>query len=309
MSLIFYSLFFKLDRLCLLSVFISLLAPPPSYQSLFGQVQQAGKQCNKMAQLARHLLLLALGTVGMSVLLAGTVFIPFTMILIGISHMNDCPAEPIPLFLFVGGLVWLSRNIHNVFSKCSFNSSLLAAASSNRTERSASSSARSNARNDLNINRSACAFDCESNVNELGADQTESNNLNNTDCDLHLPSASRTYTCSINTNHEQLLSSSARAASAASDRPTPANRRQTMLHVFWLFWFVAGCAMVYRLFPPEYVDKSKPNYCDQSVYLFAFWLVTSVFIVFGLFVSCLCCVSIAALFSSPAARQRLSAGA
>jgi hypothetical protein len=269
-----------------------------------------------MAQLARHLLLLALGTVGMSVLLAGTVFIPVTMIVVGATHLDDCPAEQIPFFLLVGGSVWFIRNMINLFSKCS--SATSANGTLNRTQRHSTAATRSTgSATAARATGNACTFDCELAAHELQSsdhEQEASNTLTFERVCSHRPSTEPGVSpCMLTTttssaNHSILLPSRT-TRTAAVDRPTHAARRRlAMLHTFWLIWFVGGCVMVYRIFPPEYQDKNKTNYCDQSVYLFAFWLVTSVFIIFGLFVSCLCCVSIAALFSSPAARQRLSSG-
>lgn len=270
----------------------------------------------------------------MSILLAGTVFIPVTMIVVGFTHFNDCPAENIPFFLLIGGLVWFVRNMTNLFSKCSSASE---AASIHLTQRSSSGATisggrsrssstsrlhtRSN-RRPTSIVRSSCSFDCE-----LGTEETEPNITQSGDFE-HRSQTANAYRTSTSSNtgcgstcagtaaaisaHPPTLLTTGRSSTAngsSADRPTHAARRRlAMLHTFWLIWFVVGCVMVYRIFPPEYHDASKPNYCDQTVYLFAFWLVTSVFIIFGLFVSCLCCVSIAALFSTPAARQRLSSG-
>jgi hypothetical protein len=34
------------------------------------------------------------------------------------------------------------------------------------------------------------------------------------------------------------------------------------------------------------------DYCNKTVYLFAFWLITTAYIFLGLFTSCICCFSI-----------------
>ena len=51
---------------------------------------------------------------------------------------------------------------------------------------------------------------------------------------------------------------------------------------------------VYRIYKPEMdpVNALSENYCHRSVYIFAFWLITTAYIFLGLFTSCICCFSI-----------------
>jgi len=191
-------------------------APPPSYQSLFGQVREARKSSKGFVDFIRKLLLILLGTLGVTILLGFTVLIPLTMVAVGASHMDDCPAENIPTFLLVGGLVWVFKNLLNFWSTC------------RRTSESP----------------------------EVEAD--------------------------IQARHRKY---------------------ESFLNCFLFGWFIAGCVLVYRVYPPVYDDPSNPNYCHRTVYLYAFWLVTSTFIMFGLFIGCICCLTI----SSTMAASRMAA--
>jgi hypothetical protein len=49
---------------------------------------------------------------------------------------------------------------------------------------------------------------------------------------------------------------------------------------------------VYKEYEPNY-DPSQGKYCNRTLYLFAFWLITSVFIVVGVITVFLCCISMA----------------
>jgi hypothetical protein len=40
------------------------------------------------------------------------------MIVIGLLYMNSCPIENIPIFLLVGGIVWIFKNLMNIWSQC-----------------------------------------------------------------------------------------------------------------------------------------------------------------------------------------------
>lgn len=59
-----------------------------------------------------------------------------------------------------------------------------------------------------------------------------------------------------------------------------------------------GCILVYRVYEPEYNDPRSPNYCNKTVYLYAFWLITSTFIVLGIFISCLLCLAVSSVFAN-----------
>nr|XP_045585396.1 uncharacterized protein LOC123747324 [Procambarus clarkii] len=81
----------------------------------------------------------------------------------------------------------------------------------------------------------------------------------------------------------------------SSDASTPWHRRLKFagsINFFLSVWFILGCVWVYRIYEPSYSPKDH-NYCDYSLYQFAFWLVTSVYIAVGLLTSCMCCLSAA----------------
>ena len=68
-----------------------------------------------------------------------------------------------------------------------------------------------------------------------------------------------------------------------------------MLKKYIIDSFVAsGCVWVYRIYKPNMDDdhSGDADYCNKTVYLFAFWLITTAYIFLGLFTSCICCFSI-----------------
>uniref|UniRef100_T1J3Z8 Transmembrane protein 272-like n=1 Tax=Strigamia maritima TaxID=126957 RepID=T1J3Z8_STRMM len=71
-----------------------------------------------------------------------------------------------------------------------------------------------------------------------------------------------------------------------------------IINCFLFAWFITGCVWVYKIYEPEY-DATKENYCNKILYLFSFWLLTSVFILVGLFGACICCVGISAMLFMP----------
>lgn len=60
-----------------------------------------------------------------------------------------------------------------------------------------------------------------------------------------------------------------------------------------------GSVWVYKEFEPNY-DPNVANgkYCNKNLYLFAFWLITSVYILLGIISVCLCSLSIASVVFS-----------
>ena len=66
------------------------------------------------------------------------------------------------------------------------------------------------------------------------------------------------------------------------------------------FYVIVGCVWVYRIYQPVFDVAQKENeegtpneqYCNKTVYTFAFWLITAAYIFLGLFTSCICCFSI-----------------
>ena len=61
---------------------------------------------------------------------------------------------------------------------------------------------------------------------------------------------------------------------------------------FFLFcWFFAGCSWVYSAYESNFVDPLARNYCNYTLYTFAFWVLNSVYIFIGVSVLTCCCMS------------------
>ncbi|XP_064481800.1 transmembrane protein 272-like isoform X2 [Ornithodoros turicata] len=75
------------------------------------------------------------------------------------------------------------------------------------------------------------------------------------------------------------------------------------LHVvfdfFTLGWFIAGCVWTFRVYVPEFDDKNSSNYCNKTLYYFAFTLVTTKLVMIVVFGCCLCCLVCIGLAASP----------
>lgn len=66
---------------------------------------------------------------------------------------------------------------------------------------------------------------------------------------------------------------------------------QTLINCFMLGWFIIGSFWIYRIYEPNY-DPAMGKYCNKSLYLFTFWLITSVYMTLGFITVVLCGVSV-----------------
>ena len=58
--------------------------------------------------------------------------------------------------------------------------------------------------------------------------------------------------------------------------------------LFLIIWFICGNIWVYGTSFPDLSDKNSSDYCNATLYLFAFWLTTSVYIFIGVLCTCCC---------------------
>ncbi|XP_042615628.1 transmembrane protein 272-like [Cyprinus carpio] len=47
-----------------------------------------------------------------------------------------------------------------------------------------------------------------------------------------------------------------------------------ILYLFVVCWFITGSVWIYSVHPPSYDPTNGQNYCNKTLYLFAFWLNT-----------------------------------
>lgn len=69
---------------------------------------------------------------------------------------------------------------------------------------------------------------------------------------------------------------------------------QTVINCFMLAWLIIGTTWVYQAYEPNY-DSSKAIYCNKTLYLFAFWLINSIYICFGIYIAGYCSFSVASI--------------
>ncbi|GFY40569.1 uncharacterized protein TNIN_428071 [Trichonephila inaurata madagascariensis] len=65
----------------------------------------------------------------------------------------------------------------------------------------------------------------------------------------------------------------------------------SLLNLFLTIWFVLGCIWVYGVYSEvEYRDTTRGEYCHQTVYLFAFWILNFSFMILAFL--CVCSLGI-----------------
>lgn len=288
-------------------------AQPPSYQSLFGQVQEARKTSNGLVDLFRQLFLILIGTLGCTMIIGFLLLIPITMILIGTVYVNECRAENIPSFLVIGGLVWIVKNILNCYNQFKKDSSTVNRPPPRRAPISTNSSNRTN----FTQNTSSANILIVQNQTQINS--TSDRNNNNSSL-LTMPSHTDMASAQSVIQTDSSSASSSLSSSSSSSTTTTATTRpresqsvarirqpsligitsfkcESMLNYFLIVWFLAGCIVVYRIYEPDYENPLSSSYCNRTVYLYAFWLITSAFIIMAIILSCLCCLMASSLIS------------
>ncbi|XP_055522310.1 transmembrane protein 272-like [Leucoraja erinacea] len=56
---------------------------------------------------------------------------------------------------------------------------------------------------------------------------------------------------------------------------------KSVVSIFSVIWFICGNVWIYTIYPPDYNNKTSISYCDKTVYLFAFWTTTVIYILMG----------------------------
>jgi hypothetical protein len=83
---------------------------------------------------------------------------------------------------------------------------------------------------------------------------------------------------------------------------------KAFITTFMFVWFVMGSFWVYKEYQPSY-NPVDHNYCNPSVYKFAFWIITSSYIVLlllSLGIFCIACMAVGAIeqFQQQTSSQR-----
>ena len=59
------------------------------------------------------------------------------------------------------------------------------------------------------------------------------------------------------------------------------NPYQAVVQLIIFAWIICGNVMIRKNYEPNYNDPSSSDFCNKTLYLFAFWVTTSYYILFG----------------------------
>ncbi|XP_063054123.1 transmembrane protein 272-like [Engraulis encrasicolus] len=62
-----------------------------------------------------------------------------------------------------------------------------------------------------------------------------------------------------------------------------------IVFLFLFCWFIAGNVWIYANYGPNYDNPAAADYCHKTLYLFAFWVTTLFYIMFGVSFCSACC--------------------
>lgn len=70
------------------------------------------------------------------------------------------------------------------------------------------------------------------------------------------------------------------------------NALDSLISCFLMAWFIAGCVWVYRIYPPQYSPGQEGNdWCNKTVYLFAFVVINFALAVLAFTCCCMGCLA------------------
>lgn len=240
-------------------------ASPPTYQSLYGQLREARKNSRSFLDLLRRLLIILFTSLGFTIVVTLMLLVPLSMIIIGATYIDQCKAEHLPAFLLVGGIVWATKNIVHCYIQCDPTTSI--------SSISASSASR----------RQAQVAQLTGPLNSSQQTRLQSNQSNN-----HSPTTSPNISWNLNEDPQQCSSVERRIKSSICE---------SLLNCVLLGWFIAGCVIVFRSYEPDYINEASSRYCHRTVYLFSFWLISSICSIFGLILTSICILMVSASIS------------
>ncbi|XP_065668621.1 transmembrane protein 272 isoform X2 [Hydra vulgaris] len=182
--------------------------PPPSYESIFGEIRQARQQSSGILDFLKKTIMIFLSTVGCTFCLAFLLAIPIACIVIGAKYKDDCRVQPkIPLYLIVLGSFGILRNIVGL-------------------------------------------------CNQIKRRNSSGNN---------------------------------------DDEDKKKSAFEGIIDCFMIGWFIAGNVWIYSNYPPDYDNTDSIDYCNKTLYLFAFGLTTASYAFVGFVCFCMCCIGCCSL--------------
>jgi hypothetical protein len=74
------------------------------------------------------------------------------------------------------------------------------------------------------------------------------------------------------------------------------NPLEMLLNCFMLAWFITGSVWIFSIYTSyQSDDKTKHNYCNEVLYLYAFWITNATYMLLASICCCACCLFICAM--------------
>lgn len=273
-------------------------ANPPSYQSLYGQVREAQKNSKSLWQLTKRLIIIVMSTIGCTLMIGLIAFAPLAMIAMGSFYLDECKIEHLPAYLLMGGLVLLIKNVLQCYNHCEPSNDISGGEISveDRQHRAFNYNNSNNYNNNRSIRRVPTFSLVEAELSRSSAahrsiqpvvdESYPSSNQHTTSID----GQSSTDPCLIylqpttslnNQRHDNIIIP-IRSSTATEDCAIRLGVSSCglLLNCILIGWFFAGCLMVFRSYEPNYYDRDSHKYCNQTLYLFTFYLILSIGLLF-----------------------------
>lgn len=279
-------------------------ANPPTYQSLYGQVCEARKTSRTLCQLTRRLLVIILSTIGCTLLIGLIAFAPLAMIAMGSFYLDECRIEHLPAFLLMGGLVLLIKNILQCYNHCepiqpatqpisgfsrqpSSSSRLHHQVTLQHTRNGASTRVATFSLVEAELNRSSTTAPRSRYTGQDHVSSSENPSYNEP-CLIYGDVANTINSTTNNLDNYQIEPT---FINRYNDNDNNNNNNNCafkvglsscglLLNCILIGWFFAGCLMIFRSYEPNYYDRTSHRFCNQTLYLFTFYLIVSVGLVF-----------------------------
>ena len=74
------------------------------------------------------------------------------------------------------------------------------------------------------------------------------------------------------------------------NKSAPQKCCDSILDLFMFCWFISGNYWIYHIYEPSY--SKSDDYCNKTLYLFSFWLMTASYIFIAFICCCFCSIGI-----------------
>jgi len=249
---------------------------PPEYESLYGRIKAAKDENSGSLGFFKFLTFIILAITGCGLMIAFTFGIPISMIVMGSMYKSSCNKESmIPTYLIVGGSFGLISNILDMCRKHRQKKS--------KSENGSECESKCKSKCLSKWLKSKCENKCES------KGEIEPENKPESKCESKCKSKCWTK-CD-------------KKCGSKCGKKCNKSCFECIINLFLFIWFICGNVWIYRTygnFSTE--DADAADYCHPTLYWYAFWLTTAMYIMMGAACVCACCCGLVFILCCLAAK-------